>query len=334
VPETFSPVIKDGYGREMRYLRLSVTDRCNLRCRYCRVDHAFIPHAAILRYEEMERIVALAVAMGMGKVRLTGGEPFVRKGFPGFLSRLRERNPELDLRLTSNGVLLLPHVPLLREVKAHVNLSLDSMRPERFARITGRDVLGSVLKSLEALAEAGVPFKVNAVALRGVNDDELPDFLRLARVYRVDVRFIEFMPMGGGTAWNENFYWPAGEILREARTLADLAPVPAHAGTDGPAVMYGIDGGPGRLGLITPLSSHFCGTCNRLRVTSDGRLRTCLFDDREYRLAPLLRYPALDDAALAEVLRRAALRKPFGSRILQNRGERAVTRRAMTSIGG
>ena len=165
------PPLVDAHGREVRYLRLSVTDRCNLRCVYCRVDNTFIPHDKVLRYEEMERIVAVAVATGVRKVRLTGGEPFVRKGFPEFLQRLRARHPDVDLRITSNGIMLAPHASLLRELDARVNLSLDTLRPERFARITGRDFLPRVLASMDALLTAGVSLKINAVALSWVNED-------------------------------------------------------------------------------------------------------------------------------------------------------------------
>lgn len=325
--------LTDGYGREVRYLRLSVTDRCNLRCQYCRVDNTFIPHEKVLRYEEMERIVALAVSLGVRKVRLTGGEPFVRKGFPAFLERLRQAHPQVDLRVTSNGILLAPHADLLRRLGVRVNLSLDTLRPERFAGVTGRDLLPRVLEGMEALLGAGVPLKINAVALRGVNDDELPAFLDLARTHAVDVRFIEFMPMGDSTLWSTSRYWAAADILDAARALADLTPAPRNEATDGPARMYAIAGGSGRFGLITPLSNHFCATCNRLRVTSDGRLRTCLFDDREYRLAPILRHPRLGDAALLRVLRAATLRKPIGAHILEKR-QGAVAHRTMTAIGG
>lgn len=325
--------LMDSHGRQVSYLRLSVTDRCNLRCVYCRVDSAFIPHARVLRYEEMERIVAVAVAAGVRKVRLTGGEPFVRRDFPDFLRRLRTAHPHVDLRLTSNGILLAPYAGLLRDLGARVNLSLDTLRPQRFERITGRDLLPRVLAGMDALLKAGVSLKINAVALRGINDDELPDFLALARAQDLDVRFIEFMPMGDSTVWSTRCYWPATDILRAARELHELTPLPPNADTDGPARMYSLGGGLGRFGLITPLTQHFCASCNRLRITSDGRLRTCLFDDHEYRLAPILRNPHLSDESLLRVLRRATQRKPIGAHALEKR-RGAVARKAMNAIGG
>ncbi len=327
------PPLVDSHGRAVRYVRLSVTDRCNLRCRYCRVESTFIPHERVLRYEDMERFVDLAASTGVGKVRLTGGEPFVRKGFMDFLGRLRARHPAADLRVTTNGLLIGRYARDIRNLGVHVNLSLDTMRPERFAAVTGRDMLPRVLESLDALLEAGVSLKINAVAMRGVNDDELPDFLRFAAQHPVDVRFIEFMPMGDGTLWNNARYWPATDILARAGELAGLVPLPPRADTDGPARMYALEGGLGRFGLITPLSNHYCAACNRLRLTSDGRLRTCLYDDREYDLAPLLRDPARSDDELIAVLRDAVLDKPFGCQILDAR-RGAVAQRSMTAIGG
>lgn len=334
--EEYSP-LRDSFGREIHYLRLSVTDRCNLRCRYCRVDNRFIPHDHVMRYEEMEKMVDLLTPMGVNKIRLTGGEPFVRKGFPEFLTRLRAAHPDIDLRLTTNGVMLAPYAPLLKELGVRVNLSLDSLRPERFASVTGRSLLPRVMDSLNALQQHDVPLKLNAVAMRGVNDDELPDFLRLAAERGLDMRFIEFMPMGEGTLWSDSTYWPAREILKEARQLVDLGPAVSHTASDGPATMYAIRGTKGRFGLITPLSCHFCGECNRLRLTSDGRLRTCLFDDREYPILPILRRTGIPEERrmnlVRQIVKRAVQRKPMGAEILARR-KNEVARRTMTSIGG
>lgn len=332
-----SSPLRDSFGREIHYLRLSVTDRCNLRCRYCRVDNSFIPHERVMRYEEMEKLVNLLVPLGVGKVRLTGGEPFVRKGFPEFLTHLRAAHPELDLRLTTNGVMLAPHAAMLKDLGVRVNLSLDSLKPQRFASVTGRDLLPRVLEALDALQHHNVPLKINAVAMRGVNDDELPDFLALAADRGLDVRLIEFMPMGEGTLWSDSTYWPAKEILESAGKLVELGPAINNSALDGPATMYPILGTRGRFGLITPLSCHFCATCNRLRLTSDGRLRTCLFDDREYSLLPLLRRTDIPEERRLELVRRiverAVIRKPIGADILAKR-RNEVARRTMTSIGG
>ncbi len=350
--------LTDAHGRRVRYLRLSVTDRCNLRCSYCWgcTEMRFIPHDDVLRYEEMARIVDVAVEEGVEKVRLTGGEPFVRKGLTGFMAMLHERHPALDIRITTNGTLLAPHAAELRGLGVStVNISLDTFRRDRFAATTGRDMMPQVLEGIQAALDAGLAVKINAVALKGVNDDELATFLDFARRHPVDVRFIEFMPMGGGTNWTEDQFWGAPDILSAAERLAELVPLAPGQRRKGPAKLWGIAGGLGRFGLITPLSDHFCGDCNRLRVTPDGRLRTCLFSDREYRLRPLLRHPKLGMDAVRTVLRLANRRKPLGYQLLARvragqlaelRGEAqalpnapceggtAVANRRMSAIGG
>jgi cyclic pyranopterin phosphate synthase len=329
-------MITDAYGRTARYLRLSVTDRCNLRCLYCRsnIRERHIPHDDVLRYEELLRLVDLGVEQGMEKIRLTGGEPFMRKGFMGFLRTLRERHARVDLRITSNGVLLGEHVKALGELKiGAINLSLDSLRPEGFLAATGRDLLPVVRRNLDALLTEGIPVKINAVALKQINRQDMRAFLDFARGHPVDVRFIEFMPMGRDAQWSEDQFWPADAILAEARKWADLAPCRPDAGDRGPARMFSIAGGLGRLGIITPMSDHFCATCNRLRVTSDGLLRTCLYSDKEYRLRGILRHPRLDARFVVRVLERASSKKPLGVDILrQRRG--AVAAKSMVSIGG
>lgn len=329
--------LADGRGRAVRYLRLSVTDRCNLRCLYCHSNarHSFIPHEQVLRYEEMARMVGIMRRLGVQKVRLTGGEPFVRKGCADFLVMLRRRFPELDLRITSNGTLLPQYLDALREARVSaVNLSLDSFDRRTFARVTGRDMLPGVLNALDALLGAGIAVKINAVGLRGINDGQMADFVHAARTLPVDVRFIEFMPMGGDTLWCEGNFWPADAMLEAARACTPLEPVPAGADNAGPARMFRLPGGRGRLGFITPLSNHFCDACNRLRLTSDGRLRTCLFADGEYALRPALRHARLDDAAIARMVRAACRRKPVGAEILRQRRGAAVALKAMWGIGG
>lgn len=332
-PVSDRPALLDGHQRVASYLRLSVTDRCNLRCSYCRSGaETFIPHTDILRYEELLDIVGLAVDMGIEKVRVTGGEPFARKGLVSFLEAMRSRHAALDIRLTTNATLIGPHIAELAALGVNaVNISIDTFKPERYTQTTGRDLLPRVLENIDALQHAGVLVKLNAVAMRGVNDDELPDFLAFARSRRLDIRFIEFMPMGEGTLWSASLFWSADDILAAARSLVKLTPETSQ-GNAGPASMYAIEGG-GRLGLITPLSNHFCGFCNRLRVTSDGRLRTCLFDDREFRIREALRHPRLSLDAVRRILLAATKRKPIGADILRQRTNE-VARRRMTAIGG
>ncbi|MDR1777964.1 MAG: GTP 3',8-cyclase MoaA [Desulfovibrio sp.] len=329
--------LTDARGRVVRYLRLSVTDRCNLRCRYCRsgTEH-FIPHPDILRYEEMLRFVGIASKLGVNKVRITGGEPFVRKGCADLLVMLRERLPRIDLRVTTNGVLLEPYVPLLARLGVSaVNLSLDSFDRAAFASVTGRDVLPAILSALDKMLSVGLPVKINVVAVRGVNDGQLDDFVHAAKTLPIDLRFIEFMPMGSGTLWNEKNFWPADEIREEISRRVRLTPVTGGRDDAGPARVYAVEGGRGRIGFITSMTNHFCASCNRLRLTSDGHVRTCLFDDREYRLRGMLRSKRVSDRQIGEALRRVCALKPVGADILKRRvGDKAVAERRMTSIGG
>ncbi|GAB6176215.1 GTP 3',8-cyclase MoaA [Desulfobaculum senezii] len=330
-------MITDSHGRYVSYIRLSVTDRCNLKCFYCRTDCAesFIDHDHILTYEEMIRLVKAAQTMQVRKLRLTGGEPFVRKDFLAFLGMLKEECPELDVRVTTNGTLLGGKIPALKHLGVQrINISLDTLNRDRFTKITGRDFHDRVMRAIEDCLHYGLTVKINAVAMKGVNDDEIGAFTRFARDYPVDVRFIEFMPIGGCSHWKREYTLPASDILDRAREEADLTPIERHADTDGPARLYSIDGGTGRLGVISALSDHFCDTCNRLRITSDGRLRTCLFSDKEYRLRPILRSPKLDDEALLRVMTRATLSKPLGYKLLEHLQGNSVCSKVMSSIGG
>ncbi len=326
----------DGYGREINYLRLSVTDRCNLRCLYCRAsDFKFLSHHDILRYEELITLVDLARSLGIGKVRLTGGEPFARRNFLFLVESILARHPGLDLRITTNGTMLSGRTALLKEygVRA-LNISLDTLREDKFQRITGRSGCAEVRAAIDEALAQGLRIKINVVALKGVNDDELKDFIDLAVTHPLDVRYIEFMPMGGHTVWTPDRYWSADDIAADAGRYVELEPA-ASERRGGPARMFRIRGGRGRFGVISPLSNHFCDTCNRLRITPDGRLRTCLFSDREYRLAPLLRNPKLGPAFARRVLLSALRRKPRGYEILQGRkAMQPAAMKRMSAIGG
>lgn len=318
-------------------MRISVTDRCNLRCQYCTGCTApFIPHADILRYEEILTFLSLAKPLGVEKVRFTGGEPFVRKGFTSFLERVAEQFPEIRLAVTTNGTLIGKDIERLAAAGVkRVNISLDTLREDRFESITGTPHFKRVIKAVDQAIEAGLHIKINAVAMRGMNDDELPDFLELARTRAIDVRFIEFMPVGDGSPWSPETVWKASDIVEQAAGLADLAPVDRKDRKAGPARMFTIDGGPGRLGIISPYTNHFCDSCNRLRLTSDGRLRTCLFSDRTYRLRPSLRHPKLGPETTLRIMRRAVNAKPLGHELLKLADSRnSVCHTAMASIGG
>ncbi len=330
----------DAHSRKVTYLRVSVTDRCNLSCRYCREkDMPFIPHESILRFEEMEDIIGLMAGMGVRKLRFTGGEPFARKGFIDFLRRIRQQHPSLGLRITSNGTLLGPHIEALKELDAMMNISLDTLDRARFASITGKDLLPDVLENLRRMAALGIKLKVNAVAMRGENDKELPALAALAMEHPLDVRFIEFMPMGEGSIWSESLFWPADEILAAARQHWELIPCDEanrNAEERGPAKLWKLRDREGRLsagrfGLISSVSHTFCTTCNRLRLTADGQIRTCLYDDGEWPVRDILRSQGLE--AVRRVILDAVAHKPLGSEILaKSKGPVAMKR--MSAIGG
>ena len=330
----------DAHDRKVTYLRVSVTDRCNLSCRYCREkDMPFIPHESILRFEEMEDIIGLMAEMGVRKLRFTGGEPFARKGFIDFLRRIRQQHPNLGLRITSNGTLLGSDIEALKELDAMMNISLDTLDRARFASITGKDLLPDVLENLRRMAALGIKLKVNAVAMRGENDSELPALAALAMDHAIDVRFIEFMPMGEGSIWSDSLFWPADEILAAARQHWELIPCDeANRNMEerGPAKLWKLKDREGRLsagrfGLITSVSHTFCHACNRLRLTADGQIRTCLYDDREWPLRDVLRRDGIE--AVRRVILDAVAHKPVGSDILA-RSSGPVAKKRMSAIGG
>lgn len=332
-------MLVDSHGRAVNYMRISVTDRCNLRCFYCRSNLPLRPirHEEMLRYEEILDLMRLAGDLGVKKIRLTGGEPFIRRGFMDFLEKATALEPKADIRLTTNGTRILEHIPHLKDLGVdRLNISLDSMQQEKFHHITGADEYTQVRKAIDSCLKESIHTKINVVALRSVNDDELADFLAFARENPVDVRFIEFMPVGGKTLWNKDYFWSADDILAAARNSADLEPVRDKEPTAGPAGMFSILGGQGRLGVISPLSHHFCDSCNRLRITCDGRLRTCLFSDTSYRLLPLLRSRLKDPLRrVKKVVGAAQARKPLGYKLLHQEDEDvSVCRTVMSSIGG
>ena len=331
--------LEDKHGRAVSYMRISVTDRCNLRCTYCAGEGMeFIPHPDILRYEEIMELIAMARNLGVQKIRFTGGEPFVRKGFADFMVNAARRFADMDLCVTTNATLIGPHVERLAGAGIkRVNISLDTLDPEKFVAITGRDQFAVVRENIDRCLAAGMTLKVNAVAMKDVNDDELGDFIEFARTHPVDFRFIEFMPVGTETGWDDSRVWSAAEILSEARAFAELVPVTRPGERRrGPARMYDIKGGLGRIGLISSYTDHFCSTCNRLRITSDGNLRTCLFSDKVYRLRPALRHPALGMAQVEKIIRLAGKNKPIGNELLRRMraSDHGVCKTRMASIGG
>jgi cyclic pyranopterin phosphate synthase len=315
----------DQFSRTISYLRLSLTDRCNLRCIYCMPEEEhnrdsqvktgkFLPHSELLSYEELVRVVRLAVSQGMNKLRLTGGEPLVRKGILEFIHQLSQLEGLTEVRLTTNGVLLAEYAEMLyAEGIRHINVSLDTLSREKFVKITGKDFFTSVWDGLLTARRLGFGIKLNVVAMKGVNDDEFKDFARLALEQPFQVRFIEFMPVGEKSSWQKEKFISSEEIKLLIAELGTLTPFRKSHG-EGPARMYnlhGKDGTTGAVGFISPISHHFCDQCNRLRLTSEGKLRACLLSDRETDLKSLLRNGATD-RELIDSIRQTILNKPQG----------------------
>lgn len=330
-------ILRDGLKRQINYLRLSITDRCNFRCLYCLGSgrQKFIPHDEILRYEEIMRVLAVLLPLGVQKVRLTGGEPLARKDAVPFMARLRERWPELQLALTTNASLLAPWIPTLAQIEpVSINVSLDSLDAGVYESLTGRNELGRTLANIDRMLEAGLRVKINAVAMKGVTLRELDGFLDFIHSRPVDMRFIEFMPMGANSVWSETRYLPIAELKRSLGEKVELQPVESVEPTAGPARIYKPAGYAGRLGFISAVSDHFCATCNRLRLTAAGDLRTCLFSDRQYPLAPLLRNPRLSEEELKHAILQACQGKPLGNELLANKTAQHVAAGQMVGIGG
>jgi GTP 3',8-cyclase len=324
--------LRDGHGRRIGDLRLSVTDRCNFRCQYCMPAEGlpWLDRSAVLSFEEIERLVALFASMGVRDVRLTGGEPLVRRDFPRLASMLAPLVD--DLAVTTNGYLLERDAEaLVRAGVKRFNVSIDSLQRDRFFEMTRRDALPRVLQGLEALAAfpEAHPIKVNAVALRGFTEDEVLPFARFAREHPYEVRFIEFMPLDAHRAWDIDRVLTGDEIRAAIDAVFPLEPEPrdAHA----TARVYRFADGRGRIGFINPVSEPFCGDCNRIRVTAEGKLRTCLFSIGETDLRGPLRAGATDDD-LERIVRDAVWRKELKHRV--NEPGFVQPARSMSAIGG
>jgi len=321
----------DSYGRRINYLRLSVTDRCNLRCSYCMPAEgvAKLRHGDMLNYEELLRVAGESVALGIEKIRITGGEPLVRKGLVGFMERVAAIPGLKELVLTSNGLLLGEMAFSLRNAGVRrLNISLDSLKPEVFARITRGGDLRKVIDGIAAAEDAGFPpVKINMVVMRGVNDDEVLDFAALTLRRPFTVRFIEYMPTTGEKGWN-SLCIPGSEILERIGSRHSLVPL---VGTEmaGPARNFKIQGAEGAIGIITPVSGHFCDSCNRIRVTASGVARGCLFSQEGIDLKQYLR--SSGDRQLREVLCRLVTGKPGRHRLADESEHQPF---AMSQVGG
>lgn len=324
----------DRYGRVHTDLRLSLTDRCNLRCTYCMPEEglAWLSRAEVLTDDEVERLATIAVRrLGIRRMRLTGGEPLLRRGLPGLVERLAAVDPDLELSMTTNGVGLARTASALRAAGLHrVNVSLDTLRRDRFVEITRRDRLDDVIAGLHAAQEAGLtPVKMNAVPVRGVNDDEIVDLAEFAVDHGFRLRFIESMPLDAQGAWDRDTMVTAAEILDRLQSRFPLTPAPRS--DNAPAEEWRVQGTTTTIGVIASVTRSFCGTCDRVRLTADGQLRNCLFAARESDLRTLLRSGAEDDAI--EAAWRACI-SGKGPGHLIDTAEFRQPDRPMSAIGG
>ena len=299
--------LTDLFGRKHDYLRISVTDRCNLRCLYCMGPEGVkqIPQDQILTYEEILEVVRAGAALGISGVRLTGGEPLVRRGLPHLVRRISRIPGIEEVTMTTNGILLPNSAGPLKEAGLRrVNISIDSLKPAVYRRITRGGKLNRALAGVKAALEKGLkPVKVNIVLMKGINHREVPAFLKLALEQELHLRFIEYMPIGARRDRHQKYYLPLAYVQKVAARMGlPLTPAPAVAGS-GPAENFSLPGGKGTIGLIHPISRHFCGSCNRLRLTAEGYLKCCLYWQEERSVRPALGDTVLMQKLLQEVVR-------------------------------
>jgi GTP 3',8-cyclase len=328
----------DPFNRDINYLRVSITDRCNLRCIYCMPKEglSLLGHDDILRYEEILRVVRETVKMGISKVRITGGEPLARRGIIEFIHSLMAIEGLEDISLTTNGILLEKFAEQLASVgMKRINISLDSLNSERYSSITRGGNLDIVLRGIDAVQKLGLsPIKINVVVVDGLNDDEIGDFARMSIEKPYQIRFIELMPMGRAPIHNFGKYLSNDIIKKRIRKHHILAPVEKkRRKIDGPAQLYRIDEGIGEIGFISPVSHDFCITCNRLRLTAEGHLRTCLLADEETDLKGALRSGCTDEE-LRDLIRTAIAKKPLKHGALQETVAARKCTKGMSAIGG
>ncbi len=324
----------DNYNRHINYLRISVTDRCNLRCVYCMPKEGMsqIGHNDVLRYEEILKIARIAAKKGISKIRITGGEPLVRKDIVSLISEINDIDGIEDISITTNGLLLKKYAAQLKNAGLkRINISLDSLEKDKYAKITRGGNIDDVLKGItEARINGFNPIKINFVPLKGINDNEIATIAKLTMERPVHIRFIEFMPINVNNEWNNDHYIPSELLKKELEEIAPLFPVEREEHT-GPARMFQFKNAKGKIGFISPLSNHFCDTCNRLRLTADGKLRTCLFSDEETDLKTPLRNGCTDDQ-LEEIITTTIANKPEKHKVLDPSFEKC--HRGMSAIGG
>jgi molybdenum cofactor biosynthesis protein A len=329
-------ILYDNHNRPITYVRLAVTDRCNLRCFYCMPEEGikYLPKQALLTFEEIERLIRLLASMGISKVRLTGGEPFVRTDLMELMSRIVETPGIKDVHLTTNGVLTAPHIPALKKMGiASVNLSLDTIDAERFKSITRRNEFNAVMSTFHQLLAHDIPTKVNAVVMDGKNIDDIIPLIELTKDHPVDVRFIEEMPFNGEGTHYAELNWTHKKILDYIRAhYQSLIKLNDAANTT--SYNYAVPGYRGTIGIIAAFSRTFCGTCNRIRITAQGTLKTCLYDDGVLDIKKMMRDNCTDDQ-LREALLHTFKHRPLnGFEAESNRHNHLPAHESMSTIGG
>jgi cyclic pyranopterin phosphate synthase len=321
----------DQFGRRIEYLRISVTDKCNFRCLYCMPPEGlqWLPKADLLSYEEISGIVNVLSMQGLTRIRLTGGEPTIRADLHILIEKLRANSAIEDISLSTNGVRLKELAPLYADAGLdRVNISADSLRPDRIAAISRRATGFSPVEAAVAAEKAGLsPIKINVVVMRGINDDEIVDFARLTLDHPWHIRFIELMPVGDMREVTWDHVVPAAEVLDRITALGAISPADAPDRSNGPATYYRLKDAAGSVGVITPMTHTYCGSCNRVRLTADGRLRTCLFGEHEINLRDAYRA----GADLRPLFKQALASKPLEHELLQMRNGGL---RALSQVGG
>ena len=328
-----NPQLLDNHGRELTYLRLAVTDRCNLRCTYCMPAEGitYMPERELMSWEEMFRLTRILHEMGIKKVRITGGEPFVRNGLLDFLTNLAGLK-DLEICLTTNGVFVGDYIESLQKLGVrHINLSLDSLDRDRFQQITRRDDFAKVYENLIRLIDAGFQVKINAVVMQGKNEEDIIALTEFAREHPVSVRFIEEMPFNGSGLVEEKLFWDHARILERIRSqFQNLKARPFLFGET--ANTYEIPGFKGNVGIIAAFTRTFCGSCNRIRLTAKGQVKTCLYDDGVFDMKPYLRSEVSDEEVKAQFLTLFKSR-PLDGFEAENKRKGVITE-SMTTIGG
>lgn len=325
--------MKDKFGREIRYLRVSVTDRCNFKCKYCMPNENFkcIPHENILSYEEMLFAIEVFTSLGVQKVRVTGGEPLVRKNVGEFLTKLGKIDGLEEVTLTTNGALLKKYTDEIKSAGIQrINVSLDSLKDERFKDITGGFNLETIIDGIKHAQRNGIgPVKTNMVVIKGYNDDEILDFCEFSAKNKIITRFIEFMPVGNYSEWKEDNIMLGDDILKIIKSKYKVTEV-RKAKLGGPARNYELDNGAA-IGIITPISNHFCNECDKLRLTSDGKLRPCLLSDKEIDLVPAIK--SGDKDGLIKLIAEGLNVKDEEHKVLSEKRDDGY-KRTMHKIGG